>query len=341
LGNTQYRLANNFNFSSLKKRIAMMNKMRSARLHLLRFLFLLPLLAITLLAFRNSYQNLWHQRTGPVFVNAAGIVIGLPSKKPMAGVDAKKDHPEVALIYTVEGGIHHLVIHTDGTIEKFGYPNGPTTADLEKKYNYPSLFTRTYFSQPTQGYLAHWATISSQAEKEFHPTGGNPKAILFPGDSRVIAVAADGKAQVYDMDNTNDPKERPAFEQRFGKLPACVPTSGTVPAISSFNRPQKPATATTDTTPTTPATPVKVVSPADTIPPAAAPYVVPKMKMDPIIIVDGIRQADSVNSLSRLDPNTIESINVLKNSAAAAQYGPSASSRGVILIKTKSTQKKP
>jgi TonB-dependent SusC/RagA subfamily outer membrane receptor len=44
-------------------------------------------------------------------------------------------------------------------------------------------------------------------------------------------VPATGKPQIYDMDNTNDPKERPAFEQLYGKLPACVPGSGTVPAV--------------------------------------------------------------------------------------------------------------
>ncbi|HEY4154599.1 MAG TPA: M56 family metallopeptidase, partial [Puia sp.] len=39
IGEPKYRLATNFNFSSLKKRIVMMNKIRSARLHLVKFLF--------------------------------------------------------------------------------------------------------------------------------------------------------------------------------------------------------------------------------------------------------------------------------------------------------------
>ena len=54
IGEPQYRLANNFNFSSLKKRIIMMNKIRTARLHILRFLFLLPLIAVLLVAFRGQ-----------------------------------------------------------------------------------------------------------------------------------------------------------------------------------------------------------------------------------------------------------------------------------------------
>jgi len=49
-----YRLANNFNFSSLKKRIIMMNKSKSARLHLVKFLFIVPLLGALLVAFRDK-----------------------------------------------------------------------------------------------------------------------------------------------------------------------------------------------------------------------------------------------------------------------------------------------
>jgi len=56
-GMPQYAIASNFNFSSLKKRIAMMNKIKTAKVQLLRFLFVLPLIAIVLLAFRNNNNN--------------------------------------------------------------------------------------------------------------------------------------------------------------------------------------------------------------------------------------------------------------------------------------------
>lgn len=54
VGINDFSIASNFNFSSLKKRIAMMNKSKSARVHLARFLLLLPVLAIILLAFRQN-----------------------------------------------------------------------------------------------------------------------------------------------------------------------------------------------------------------------------------------------------------------------------------------------
>jgi TonB-dependent SusC/RagA subfamily outer membrane receptor len=64
VGQAQYRLANNFNFSSLKKRITMMNKIRSARVQLLKFLFILPLPAVLLVAFRDRYTGLRYHRDG-------------------------------------------------------------------------------------------------------------------------------------------------------------------------------------------------------------------------------------------------------------------------------------
>jgi hypothetical protein len=56
-GIAPFRIASNFNFSSLKKRIVMMNKNKSANVHLMRFLFMLPLLVVVLLAFRKVAVN--------------------------------------------------------------------------------------------------------------------------------------------------------------------------------------------------------------------------------------------------------------------------------------------
>lgn len=57
IGNNHFSIASKFNFSSLKKRIAMMNKMKSAGVHLVKFLFILPLVAVLLVAFRNKYDK--------------------------------------------------------------------------------------------------------------------------------------------------------------------------------------------------------------------------------------------------------------------------------------------
>jgi hypothetical protein len=50
----QFRIAMPFNFSSLKKRIVMMNKLKSAKAHLVKFPFILPLLLVLVVAFRTE-----------------------------------------------------------------------------------------------------------------------------------------------------------------------------------------------------------------------------------------------------------------------------------------------
>jgi TonB-dependent SusC/RagA subfamily outer membrane receptor len=61
IGNNHFSIANQFNFSSLKKRIAMMNKLRTSKVHLVKFMFVLPLVSVMLLAFRNEWKK---QETG-------------------------------------------------------------------------------------------------------------------------------------------------------------------------------------------------------------------------------------------------------------------------------------
>ncbi|MCF3111755.1 hypothetical protein LL912_23405 [Niabella sp. CC-SYL272] len=72
MGNKQFAFANHFNFSSLKNRIAMMNSIKSAKVHLTKFLFLLPVVAVLLLAFRKEviqHEKEPHPAEAPVDQN--------------------------------------------------------------------------------------------------------------------------------------------------------------------------------------------------------------------------------------------------------------------------------
>jgi beta-lactamase regulating signal transducer with metallopeptidase domain len=82
IGNSQFSIANQFNFSSLKKRIAMMNKMKTARVHVIRFLFVLPLLFVLLVAFRNRYMDTDKE---PV-IRTAVIVVDKDTRQRLSGV---------------------------------------------------------------------------------------------------------------------------------------------------------------------------------------------------------------------------------------------------------------
>ena len=364
VGEPRYRLANSFNFSSLKKRIVMMNKMRSARVHLLKLLFLVPLVAVLLLAFRDRYPGLFGPR-GPVYVNAAGIAISVPERTPLEGVvvrdrvtglqtttdvngfyklqipfkgdpgrvdldyikagydsdfrerhfptlkestgildvavlrqlndhrpgglmgwpsgykvpadpdyaDAEnelhrvlkenddlmrymqlqKDHPEVSLFYETEDRQKEIIVHTDGTIERYGYPGTPGLQELYKKYGEVSGYMASDHPEghmANSGYLARWAAIGEEAQREFHTTNPNVRAIIFPGDSRVIVVPVAGKTRYFDMDS-NSENERAEFERLYGKLPNCVPMAGknTVEKERKAERPIAPAAGLRDTVP--------------------------------------------------------------------------------------------
>ena len=81
IGNNHFSIANQFNFSSLKKRIAMMNKLRSAKVHLVKFMFVLPLVSVMLLAFRNEWKK---QETGndQLSVSTVAAMDTIPDKLP-------------------------------------------------------------------------------------------------------------------------------------------------------------------------------------------------------------------------------------------------------------------
>lgn len=54
MGHRPFTFTQHFNLSSLKKRIVMMNSIKTAKVHLIKFMFLLPVVAVLLLSFRKE-----------------------------------------------------------------------------------------------------------------------------------------------------------------------------------------------------------------------------------------------------------------------------------------------
>ncbi len=86
MGLPQYSITNNFSFSSLKKRIIMMNKMKTARVHLIKFLFVLPLLTVMLLAFRDKIKF----KEDALMLTYAGIIINSRDNHPLKNIVIKE-----------------------------------------------------------------------------------------------------------------------------------------------------------------------------------------------------------------------------------------------------------
>ncbi len=95
LGNNYYAIATPFSFSSLKKRIAMMNKFKHTKVHLLKFLFLIPLIVVSLLSFRQQSDISDKVKLYTV----AGIMIDNETMQPLA---------DVAVSDSVSGGRRYI-----------------------------------------------------------------------------------------------------------------------------------------------------------------------------------------------------------------------------------------
>ena len=117
MGLPQYSITNNFSFSSLKKRIAMMNKMKTARVHLVKFVFIVPLLAVMLLAFRDARKKYGNKAkivdihtysgTGSDTIPRTPVPPPLPTDQPpvppppVPAVKAKPGKVPVPIVYPV------------------------------------------------------------------------------------------------------------------------------------------------------------------------------------------------------------------------------------------------
>lgn len=99
----------------------MMNKTKSARVHLIRFLFMLPLLVVVLLAFRNTTQQ--HQQPLP---GAATDTIPNAVKTPPEWKDIHNIH--------VTDGQKVTIRLKNGKIEKYDLNNPKEKTVFEKKY---------------------------------------------------------------------------------------------------------------------------------------------------------------------------------------------------------------
>ena len=119
IGNNQYSIATKFNFSSLKKRIAMMNKTKSARLQVGRFLFLVPVLAIILTDTIPDVK----------IPNSKGYYIDIKDNKGNCMVVVKdKDKKEVKRLLLTEWN------EKSGYYENlYGEILSPTKVEIEKK----------------------------------------------------------------------------------------------------------------------------------------------------------------------------------------------------------------
>ena len=155
-GNHMSGMVNYFTFSPLKTRILMMNKARSARIHLIKFGLVLPLVCILLVAFRGDGASLWYKFGGtgkehPMIIS--GILRDSESGEPLRGykmdilfntVDFKVDsglfkfdkteQETIASVRTDDDGFYYW---QDTVASRIDIPNSQYAFDLrDSEYEY-------------------------------------------------------------------------------------------------------------------------------------------------------------------------------------------------------------
>ncbi len=133
MGNSGSPVTNQFNFSSLKNRIVMMNKIKTAKIHMARLLFIIPLLAVILLAFRTASGRDDRNNASSNSFKYRAVVFDVSTNSPLPGtkifVDDKlktqsDSKGRVSMDLELEAGKHTI------RFEKKGYDAGTTTFSI-------------------------------------------------------------------------------------------------------------------------------------------------------------------------------------------------------------------
>lgn len=218
IGVPQYSIATNFNFSSLKKRIVMINKMKSAKMHLMKFLFVFPLMCVMLVAFRNgpsSSENLPAIATG----TKQSDTVPVHSAKPAKAAIPKN----ISRIAVVDN--EATITLKNGTTEKYNLSKPEEKAAFEKKYGtLPEPPEPPAPSTPANHSVAapHPAPLPVVAPAPPPPPAA-PVVSKLPSnvsnihikDEKAIVRLKNGKVETYDL---SKPAEKDTFEKKYGDV---------------------------------------------------------------------------------------------------------------------------
>jgi hypothetical protein len=202
IGAAPYTITNKFNFNSLKKRIVMMNKNKTARVHLLRFALVIPVVALSLVAFRTQHRA----HTLPSLLTTVTDT-----------VPEKKVSPDDISTINVNNKSIEIVLK-DGKRELYDVTDPKQKAAFEKKYGKlkpppvpPVPPTPAAAPTPRAGVSGKIVMPDDILSIEVYKVDGN---------NRIKLLTKDGKTEEYDL---NKPEEKADFEEKYGKLSGPTP----------------------------------------------------------------------------------------------------------------------
>lgn len=220
IGTPQFRIANQFNLSSLKKRIIMMNKIRSAKVHLIKFLFVLPVIAVLLIAFRHDKRN---GEARKINDNIKTIIDTIP--KPQPPEDYKEFLKRNPTVNNLHWNLNEIIIELkSGKIETYNLQDEKNIIGVEKKYGKlpiapppplppeANMKTNLIIDTIMKPHLAE----DYKAFLKRNPTVNNLDWTL----NEIAIELKSGKIETY---NLHDEKSTNTVEKKYGKLPIAPP----------------------------------------------------------------------------------------------------------------------
>ncbi|WP_192811686.1 hypothetical protein [Pontibacter sp. BAB1700] len=312
VGATQPQLANQFNFPSLKRRIAMMNKMPTNKANRLRLLVVLPLVTVLLVAFRSASQDDISTLTEAILPAEETVQMEANPTDEYTAFYAR--NPEVSKV-SWKSKNKIVVALKSGAEEVYTFGDKQSMAAAEKKYgkmpSTPPVVKRdkaVEFSTEDESFIVKLADLDYYKSKENWPEDykdflsrhANVEEIGWKFDNRkdynlesIIIYLKNGTSESYDY---NRNPRIPAAEAKWGPLPSLPPPPPPVKA------PEAPQTDVKSNLPT-----------------------------EGLFFIDGVESTRQ--AVVNLDPKQIHSVHVIKGDHATNTFGKKGA-KGVISIIT-------
>jgi TonB-dependent SusC/RagA subfamily outer membrane receptor len=307
MGVPRFSIANNFNFSNLKKRIAMMNKMKSTSVHLTKFLFVLPLLMVILVAFRNrEIKEAMNSVTG-ITVFADTVPRATPPPVIVDEVVEVRGYKRQDVPYNSKG-YRITIADNDGECVVVVKDRNKKIVKAVALNDWDAALEATYGKIPPPPPPPPVIEVPGKVMSAEKLKKG--VSALYVNGYKAEIVLSNGMVEKFDL---SVPAERVAFEKKYGNIPRFEP-----PAIIKVEGMLVPPAKKSP--PTSP-TPVEITG-------------VNLSRLDSkLYVIDGVVQPKDV--LEAIAPNDITKVDVLKGETATALYGEKGRN-GVVSITTKS-----
>jgi hypothetical protein len=346
-GAAHFSITQQFNFSSLKKRIIMMNRSRSAKIQLTRFMFLFPLLSIMLLAFRSNVID--KKRLEEVRVQAVKLklkttldakapviidTVPAPAKQPGVREEFLKKNTDVRDIgwEAGEGNAKPFVLvvfRRDGIVEKYNWDDVQARTLFQKRYGSQPDLPKNFLVKPNWGFAGDKrevidASLDGPGNPYLRAPMGN---VLVSVNGVMMKKGFDlNSIDVDDIRSISILKGEGAVKE-YGDLAKAV--DGVIEIVTKSYNLTRPLDSA-------------ITLKADSIFLSGNPAVKIRghKSMATLYVVDGIEFSPAEFEKLNLDPGRIESITVLKGESASKLYGQRGR-EGVIVIALKKEITKP